>query len=235
MPCASFEMCADLPRSVNAVPLPIFTAPPVPFVPADYHGELGCAVLIGGFGDPREFEAVTDRIRAGVTPPVEFVTTMPYVALQSSLDEANAWGFYAYDKGLYVNDLSDEVIDILVEHAPQRISPLSIVMFYRLDAAYSDVGDEATAFAGRRTSRYMAFLVGICPTLDMLTAERAWVRSLWKALEPHMMGGYYVNAADSESRAGELYGPKYQRLVQIKRTYDPQNIFHRNLNIPPAT
>ena len=92
-----------------------------------------------------------DRARSAVPPLVDFAAPMPYVELQKMLDEANAWGLYAYDKGCYVEELSDGVIDVMVEHFPRKTSPLSILLFYRLDGAYSRVSEDATAFSGGRS------------------------------------------------------------------------------------
>ena len=108
------------------------------------------------------------------------------------------------------------------------------MLFYRLDQAYCEVGEDDTAFGGGRTPRYMGFFIGLCPAAEMLSAEREWVRSLWDALRPHMMGvGTYVNALEGqdEHRVQVTYGPKYDRLAAIKGKYDPGNVFHRNVNI----
>ena len=228
------EVIADLPRSLNVIPAAALTAPPAPFVPVEHHGELGYALLLTGFGDPGEHQAVVDRIRTALPPLFDLVTPMPYVGLQQLLDEPNAWGSYGYDKGAYLEDLSDEVIDVLYEHAPRKSSPLSVLLFYRLDGAYCEVDEDDTAFGGGRTPRYMGFFIGLCPTPAMLPGEREWVRSLWDALRPHMMGaGTYVNALEGqdESRIQETYGPKYSRLAAVKAEYDPDNVFHRNVNI----
>jgi FAD/FMN-containing dehydrogenase len=228
------DVVADLPRSMNAIPAAALNAPPAPFVPEEHHHTPGCALLLAGFGDPSQHERVVTRIRAELPPLFDHVEPMPYVALQQLLDEANAWGFYGYDKSGYFEDLSDEVIEILAEHAPRKGSPLSVVLFYRLDEAFCDVADDATAFSGERTPRYAGFLVALCPTPEMLPAEREWVRSLWDALRPHMMStGTYVNAIPEEEnpRIRDMYGAKYDRLLAVKATYDPENVFHRNVNI----
>jgi FAD/FMN-containing dehydrogenase len=228
------ELIADLPRSLNAMPAAALTAPPAPFVPVEHHNKLGFALLLVGFGDPDEHQQAVERIRAALPPLFDLVSPMPYVALQQLLDEANAWGSYGYDKGAYLEDLSDEVIDVLTEFAPRKNSPLSVLLFYRLDQAYSEVGEDETAFGGGRTPRYMGFFIGLCPTPDLLPAEREWIRALWDALRPHMMSaGTYVNALEGqdESRIQETYGPKYSRLAEIKATYDPDNVFHKNVNI----
>jgi FAD/FMN-containing dehydrogenase len=228
------EVIADLPRSLNAIPATALTAPPAPFVPAEHHNKLGCALLLVGFGDPDEHQQAVDRIRTALPPLFDLVTPMPYVALQQLLDEANAWGSFGYDKGAYIENLTDEVIEILSDYAPRKSSPLSVLLFYRLDGAYSEVGEEDTAFGGGRSPRYMGFFIGLCPTPDLLPAEREWIRSLWDALRPHMMGaGTYVNALEGqdESRIRDTYGPKYSRLAAVKAKYDPGNVFHRNVNI----
>jgi hypothetical protein len=218
------------------MPAPAFHAPPAPFVPVEHHGVLGHALLLVGFGDPAEHQQVTDRIRAELPPLFDAVMPMPYLALQQMLDEANGWGLYYYDKSGYFADLTDEVIDVLVDHTPRKTSPLSVVLFYRLDEAYSEVAEDETAFGGGRTPRYTGFLIGVTPTADQLPAERAWIRSLWEALRPHTMSaGTYVNAlgAEETDRLEATYGPKFSRLAAVKATYDPGNVFRGNLNIAP--
>ncbi len=173
-------------------------------------------------------------------PPLwEVATPMPYVALQQMLDESNAWGHYYCDKGLYLQDLTDGVIEALVEHVPHKSSPLSVVLLYRLDGAYCDVDDDATAFSGGRSPRYSAFVIASAPVPELLEADRPWVRALHDALVRHSpVADTYVNALgghEGEARVRAAYGPeKYARLAGIKREYDPGNVFRRNANIVPA-
>ena len=228
------DVVADLPRSLNAIPAAALNAPPAPFVPTEHHHKPGYALLLVGFGDAGEHQRVVDRVRKELPPLFDHVTPIPYVALQQLLDEANAWGFYGYEKSAYFEDLTDEMIEIITEHAPRKSSPLSLMLFYRLDEAYCDVGEDDTAFGGARTPRYTGFFIGLCPTQEMLVAERAWVRSLWDALSPHMMGGgTYVNglAEADNDRLRATYGAKYDRLAAVKTKYDPENVFHLNANI----
>jgi FAD/FMN-containing dehydrogenase len=230
------DVIADLPRSLNIIPAAL-TAPPAPFVPPEHHHKVGYAMILVGFGDEAEHQRVLERARSALPPLFEFVTPMPYVALQQMLDEANAWGLYGYDRGAYFEDLSDEMIDVFTEHVPRRTSPLSVVLFYRLDQAYSEVAEDQTAFGGGRSPRYMGFFIGLSPVPEMMPGERNWVRSMWDDLKPYMMGETaYVNALESQEgqRVRATYGPKYERLAAIKAKYDPQNVFHRNVNIEPA-
>jgi hypothetical protein len=110
------------------------------------------------------------------------------------------------------------------------------LIFYRLDVAYSEVGENDTSFGGGRSPRYFGTFVALCPTPDMLPAERDWIRALFDALRPHMLGGgTYVNVLteQDDARIRETYGAKFERLQMIKNKYDPKNVFHRNANIRP--
>lgn len=226
-----------LPPTINVI-IAGLHAPPAPFVPEQYHLQPGYALMVVGFGSADEHAATLQRLRDGLTPLWELVDSLPYVALQQMLDEANAWGFFGYDKGCYVADLSDEMIAVVTEQLPAKNSPLSVLLFYRLDGAYSQVPEDATAFSGGRSPRYAVFIIGLCPVPELLEPERAWVRSFWEELRPHSIDtGSYVNALSDvdEDRLRASYGPdKYERLAAIKRTYDPDNVFHRNANIKPA-
>jgi FAD/FMN-containing dehydrogenase len=231
------DITAAMPPDVNAVVAAI-NAPPAPFVPQEHHFTPGYALLLTGFGSGNSHAGLVARIRESLPPLFDLVTPMPYVQLQQLLDEANAWGSYCYDKGAYVEGLSDEVIDVITKHVPRKRSPMSALLMYRLDSAYCEPGDGQTAFSGGRTPRYGAFIVGLTSDRDMLAAERGWVRSVWDALRPYAIddGHGYINAAtDPGSDLRGSYGAaKYQRLAEIKAAYDPDNIFHLNANIPPA-
>jgi hypothetical protein len=230
------EVIAKLPREVNIL-IAGLNAPPAPFVPEQHHFQPGYALVVTGFGSAEEHEQVMAEIRTALPPLFEFTTPMPYTALQQLLDESNAWGFHCYDKGTYLDDLSDEAIQVITDQLPLKQSPLSVMLFYRLDEAYSEVAEDATAFSGGRSPRYALFLVAVCPTPELLTADRAWVRSFWEAIAPHSQGiGSYVNAMSDadDDRVRASYGAKYDRLAAIKAQYDPGNVFHRNANIKPT-
>jgi FAD binding domain/Berberine and berberine like len=230
------EIIAELPRELNII-IAGLNAPPAPFVPGQHHHQPGYALVVAGFGPAGQHEQVLARIRQALPPLWEFATPMPYVALQQLLDEANPWGCHTYDRGTYLEDLSDGAIEVVTGHLPRKNSPLSALLFYRLDQAYSQVGEDDTAFSGGRSPRFAVFIVAVCPTPQLLAADRAWVRSFWEALRPHSPGaGSYVNAIELEGdRVRAAYGPaKYQRLATIKKKHDPRNLFHHNANIQPA-
>jgi len=232
------EIIETLPDDVNVIVGGI-NAPPAPFVPEELQHQPGYAMIVVGFGDPGEHADVLDRARAAVPPIVDFATPMPYVELQKMLDEANAWGIHAYDKGCYVDELSDGVIDAVLEHFPQKMSPLSIALFYRLDGAYSRVREDATAFSGGRSPRFGVFIIGASPVPEMFSAEREWVRGMAASLRPFAAeDGSYVNGSaefDELDPVQAAYGPaKFARLVEIKAKYDPANMFHSSADIAPV-
>jgi FAD/FMN-containing dehydrogenase len=229
------EIVRELPAEANVI-IGADNAPPAPFDPPEHQQQPGYVALAAGFGTADEHAAVLDRLRGGPAPLWEFSAPMPYVALQTMLDDENAWGNYGYDKGLYVEDLSDEVIEIVTTHVARKQSPMSVALFYRLDAAYSEVTDSATAFSGGRSPRYALFIIGLSPEPQLLPAERQWVRDFHAALSPSALAHAYVNALsdESDSAVRAAYGAdKYDRLAALKHRYDPHNVFHRNANIKP--
>jgi len=214
------------------------SAPPAPFVPSEYHFRPGFALVVVGFGSAEEHARVVQPVRDAGGQLFELVTPMPYTQLQKMFDEANPWGILGYEKALYLDELTDDAIRVIVEYLPRKASPLSFTPVFVLGGAYRRVPEDATAFGGSRSARFAFNIAAICPTPDLLAADRAWVRSFWQALRPHASGaGSYVNFMTEyeEDRVRASYGStKYQRLERIKADYDPDNIFHLNANIKPA-
>jgi FAD/FMN-containing dehydrogenase len=232
------EIIAAMPGELNAV-VAALNAPPAPFVPEQYHFAPGYGLVLVGFESAPEHAQLVTQIRESLPPLFDLVTPMPYVGLQQLLDEAGAWGFYAYEKGTYVEEISDQVIEVVTEHVPRKNSPASLVLFYRLDGAYCQVGDDQTAFSGGRSPRYNVFIIGQAPNAEVQAAERSWVRDLWEALGAYAIGsgdGYINGMTDFyDDRVRGSYGTaKYERLARIKAEYDPDNVFHLNANIRPA-
>jgi FAD/FMN-containing dehydrogenase len=232
------EITGAMPPEINGV-VAALNAPPAPFVPAEHHFAPGYALLMTGFEGTPEHARLTDQIRRTLPPLFDLIAPMPYVEVQQILDESTAWGHYAYEKGTYIESLSDEVIDVVAAHVPAKNSPMSLVLFYRLDGAYSGVSDDATAFSGGRSPRYGTFLADVAPDLDLLAADRTWVRDFWDGLRPFAIGtgdGYLNGTSEYQNdRVRNSYGTaKYERLAGIKATYDPDNVFHLNANIKPG-
>ncbi len=214
------------------------SAPPAPFVPPELHFTPAFALAVVGFGDAAAHAALLAPIKAALTPIVEMATPIPYVALQQMFNESAPWGLYAYEKAVYLEELTDAAIEVIVEHQPRKLSPLSFVPIFVLGGAYARADDGSTAFGGSRDIRYVVNISAATPGPEGYEAEREWVRAYWAALVPHAAGvGGYVNFMSEyeADRVRNAYGSKYERLQQIKARYDPGNIFHLNANIPPAS
>ena len=212
-------------------------APPAPFVPPEHHMRPGYIALLVSFAGPELHAQAAAELTADLPALVEMATPMPYVALQQLLDEANQWGLYAWEKGTNLAELPDAAIDALAEQVANKASPLSIVLFYRLDGAYCATSDEDSAFGGRRVPQYATFILGAAPDAAGLAKERDWVRATWSALQPFAFaGGAYVNGQSEfdDARVRAAYGDKYARLAELKTRYDPHDVFHRTANIRPA-
>jgi hypothetical protein len=128
------------------------------------------------------------------------------------------------------------MIEIRCTKGLKMNSPLSHGEFDRLDEAFSEVGEDDTAFGGGRSPRYFVDFVASCATREQLSADREWVRSLFDALRPHMLGGgTYINSLteQDDARIRQTYGAKFDRLQMIKNKYDPNNVFRGNANIRP--
>ena len=214
------------------------SAPPAPFVPEEYRGRIGHALLVAGFGSPEAHQEAVAPIRQAVTPLFELVTPMPFVALQQMFNEFATWGTLGYEKALYLNELSDAAIEVIGEHVPRKTSPLSFCPTFTLSGAYRNAGDGDTAFGGSRAAGYVFNIEAAASDQSTYEADRTWVRNFWDAMRPHATGsGGYVNfmVEADEYRVRASYGKdKYERLARIKAQYDPDNIFHLNANIKPT-
>jgi FAD/FMN-containing dehydrogenase len=227
---------ASLPASIGALIAGI-SAPPQPFVPAEVQGTPGIAVMLAGWGDPAEHAAAVEPLR-GRGAAFELVTPIPYVVLQQMLDESGPWGIRAYDKGITLDDLSDEAIAVIVDQVPRKRFPLSFAPMFPLRGRYSEIGDEDTAFGGSRGAGWALSMVAMAPDPDTFAADRAWAREFYDAVLPFApSAATYLNfeADASQDRVRASYGEtKYRRLAALKAVWDPDNVFHHNANIPPA-
>ena len=231
------QVTAGLPPRMGAL-IAGLNAPPAPFVPEQHHFRPGYALIVAAFGADAEHARLADQIRSALPPLFEFITPIPYTGLQQIIDEAVPWGILAYEKALYLDALSPEVISIITAQMQRKQSPMSQLLAVPMGGAFCQVPDEATAFGGSRAPGVMVNAAAIAPEPGLLAADRDWARQVWQDLLPYAPGtGSYVNfMTDYEAdRVRATYGPdKYQRLARIKAQYDPGNVFHRNPNITPA-
>ncbi|MEW1808166.1 FAD-binding oxidoreductase [Pseudarthrobacter sp. NPDC080039] len=235
----SRDLIPNLPETAGVL-LAGLSAPPEPFVPEKYQGQPGIALVIIGWASPEEHARMIEPVLASAPEPQwHLITPIPYIQLQRMFDGSTPWGILAYEKALYLDELSDDAIDVVAHYVPQKASPLSFVPVFPMRGAFSRVGDDDTAFGGRRDIKWVFNISAECPSPELLEHDRAWVREFWAALRPHASGsGTYVNflADTDEDRVRSSYGDqKYERLARIKSQWDPDNVFRYNANIHPGT
>ncbi len=210
-------------------------APPLPFVPVEFHGKRVVMVICCYAGPVEQGEAVVRPLKRFGSPIIDLCEPKPFLAHQGMFDPSFPHYRWYYFKSCDVPALTDEVIDITVEHSLRIESPLTAFPIWQLGGAVARVGEDETAFSGRNAG--FTYNIGACTLgADGFEQEREWVRGLWSALEPYHTG-VYVNflGDEGQERVRESYGPeKYARLRALKRRYDPDNFFHINQNIPPA-
>jgi FAD/FMN-containing dehydrogenase len=186
-------------------------------------------------GELASADADVKALRAFGTPVADLVSPMPYPAVNTLLDAAFPNGAMNYWKSGFLAGLSDEAIDVMVDAFERVPSTMTGMFLDHVHGAASRVPADATAFPHREDA-FSLLLLG--QWADPADAEPtiAWVRDTFELLQPHMSDRRYTNflAADDAGFVRQGYGDNYERLVGVKRTYDPSNVFHLNHNIEPA-
>jgi len=227
------DLIADAPREYGGFPA-FQIAPPLPFVPEDRVGEPFVAVVSCWTGSVAEGERIVQGFREVAAPVAEHVGVMPYAALNSAFDPLVPPGLQHYWKAAFVTELTDEAIRAHVEHGARVPTVNSTVHLYPINGAVHDVAADATAF-GHRDAVFAPVIAGMWPDPADNEANTAWVKDYYAAVAPHSHAGGYTNfaSADDQQRVADNYGAGYPRLREIKRRYDPSNLFHLNQNIVP--
>jgi len=209
-------------------------APPLPFIPEDRHGEPFLIFVACWAGPIEEGEAALRPLREVAPVVAEHVGPMPYPALNSAFDALVPAGLQHYWKANFVKELTDEAIDAHLEHGPKLPAVNSTVHIYPINGACHRVAPDATAFA-YRDATFATVIAGMWPDPEQNEDNTAWVRGFYEATAPHSEEGGYVNfmAGDDQDRIRANYRQNYDRLVEVKRKYDPDNLFHLNQNIRP--
>jgi FAD/FMN-containing dehydrogenase len=211
-------------------------APPLDFIPAELHGKPVVAIVCCHAGSVEDGEKAVAPLKAFGSPVLDLCEPKPFLEHQAMFDPSFPHGRWYYMRACDVAELSDEVIDITVEHSLRINSPLTAFPIWQMGGAISRVGDDETAFSGRGAGHTFNITASTAGP-DGFDEERQWVRDFWSALRPHHRAGVYVNFLmnEGEERVRAAYGAeKYDRLQQLKRRYDPDNLFRLNQNIPPA-
>ena len=228
------EFIAAAPDELTTI-FDLSVPPPLPFLPEEVHGKP--VVMVGACyaGSPDEGAEVVRPLKQFGRPIVDLLEPKPYTALQSMFDPLVPHGWHRYWKSVELPPLTDDAIDTLVEHASALTSPKSYCIVFQLGGALARVGEDETAFSQRDAAHNVN--INAVWTEEDPDAERhiAWARDFFDAMQPHARDRVYVNFLGDEGpdRVRQAYGAeKYDRLVELKRNYDPTNFFRLNQNIP---
>ena len=227
------EFIRTAPREYGGFPA-FQIAPPLPFVPEDRVGEPFVAVVSCWTGSPDDGAKIIQGFRDVAQPVAEMVGSMPYPALNSAFDALVPRGLQHYWKAAYAGALTESAIRAHMEHGPGVPVVNSTVHLYPINGACHDVAADATAF-GHRDATYAVVIAGMWPDPADNEANTRWVQDYYAAIAPHSQRGGYVNfaSADDQAKVADNYGANYTRLREVKRQYDPGNLFHLNQNIQP--
>jgi FAD/FMN-containing dehydrogenase len=227
------EFIADAPEEFGGFPA-WQIAPPLPFIPENRHGDTFLAFVTCWAGPVDQGEAMLKPFHDVAPVVAEHIGEMPYPALNSAFDALVPPGLQHYWKANFVTELSDAAVDAHLEHGPKVPVVNSTVHIYPINGACHRVASDATAFA-YRDANFATVIAGMWPDPSQNEANIRWVRDYYDATAPLSEEGGYINfmAEDDQDRIKANYRGNYDRLVRVKRIYDPDNLFHLNQNIRP--
>ena len=209
-------------------------APPLPFIPEKEHGKTFCIIVSCWAGPLDKGEKALEPIRKVAPIVAQMVAPMPYPAINGLFDPLLPAGLQHYWKADFATNLTDGAIKAHLEHGPKVPVVSSTMHIYPINGACNRVPSDATAFA-YRDAKFATVIAGMWPDPADNEKNIKWVKDYYQAVHPHSLPGGYVNfmAGDDQNRIKDNYKGNYDRLVAIKRTFDPGNVFHLNQNIKP--
>jgi FAD/FMN-containing dehydrogenase len=227
---------SEAPREL-AVWLNLLRAPPAPFVSEEWHGRRICGMAVCYSGDLDDIDEVLAPMRALGNPVVDLLQKQPYTQVQSYLDPVEPKGHHYYWKTEYAAELSDDLLSTWRDLGAECPIPDAQMGILHLGGALNE-HDEDDGAVGNRDARFALGALGMWkPDEPDANTFPQWVRNAWERFRRFSTGGNYINlqtADEDEARVRATYGVNFHRLAEIKKRYDPGNLFRVNRNIPPA-
>lgn len=209
--------------------------PPLPVFPSEIHGKVVLDFVVAYAGPVEEGEPHLAPFRERGEPIMDTVAPIPYLAMQQAFDAGMGKGNRWYSRYLQLSEVTDEFIDTLLSNLDPFPGPFTAVYLGAQGGKPGRVPKDATAFPQRNLADALHIFPG-WPDAASDDQIMAWAQGLYEKLAPFAEGGVYVNmlAEDEEDRIRAAYGDNYPRLRQIKKKWDPDNVFRMNHNIRPA-
>ena len=228
------EWAGSAPDEITAL-MNLTTAPPLPVIPAEWHGKKVVAFVAASAGPVEDGPALVSDVRSVAEPIADLLGPMPYQAIQTLLDPLWQKGIHAYFKATNLARLDDDLIDRLCQIHLAAPGPQCEIHVHQMGGAVGRVTDGATAFA-ERSMPYVLNAVTGWHDPDADAAHTEWARTVVAAASDASTGRAYVNFLGDSDEARTSYGEEtYKRLASLKHAYDPTNVFRLNQNIEPAT
>jgi FAD/FMN-containing dehydrogenase len=179
---------------------------------------------------------VAEQVRTTATPLVDLLGPMPYPVINTLLDAGFPKGARNYWKSAFFKELSDEAVDIMLDGFQKTPSIMSGLVLEHFHGQVTRIPATATAYPHRQPGYNLVLTAQWLDPADD-EANITWAKETFSALTPHMADAAYVNYLDGDDldRVRSAYGPNWERLVSLKRRYDPDNVFRLNQNIDPAS
>jgi FAD/FMN-containing dehydrogenase len=212
-------------------------APAVPIMPTELHGRHVVAIENCWLGDPDAGERFLEPLRRFGSPLIDLVMRKSWIEHQSSFDPVVPHGWHYYWKSTELPPLEDDLIEVIVSNSLKITSPLSYSVMFQLGGAVAEVPEAATAYSHRGAAHNIN-IDAVWEAADPAGEEHMqWTRRFFEELAP-FYSGVYVNFLMDEGRdrvRAAYGGEKYERLMDVKTTYDPDNFFSVNQNIAPRS
>jgi FAD/FMN-containing dehydrogenase len=208
-------------------------APPAPWLPESAHGKPVVMVVVCHSGSSDEAAADLADIRAVGEPLADLVVEKDYAVQQTLLDATQPNGMNYYWKSEFVPAISNDLLAWYHAQFEGMKAPANQAVFFHVAGALNERPEDEGA-VGNRAAAYACVVQAMGPPNVSPDENRAWVRSAWDGLRPFSTGGNYINFQtddEPDARTAEAYGGNYQRLLEAKRRYDPNNVFRVNRNI----
>jgi FAD/FMN-containing dehydrogenase len=236
------ELLPEFRRIANEAPDELTTwvvmrkAPPLPFLPTEWHGKEVLIFAACYSGDLKEGEKATKALRALGKPIVDVISPHPFAGWQAAFDPLLTPGARNYWKSHDFTDLPDAAIKVILDAVRTLPSPECEVFIAHVGGAMARVPANATAWPNRDAHFIMNVHTRWRDKAQDGTCV-AWARQLFESVAPFASGSVYVNFMpdDEKERVEKAYGSNYRRLAEIKRRYDPGNLFRMNQNIQPTS